>query len=92
MIGVVTCECIIYDVQSLKQKRSVVKSIITRLKQRLNVAVAETGFNDLWQRTEISIVTVSNDRTISEKELNRALALIDGLPEIERTITSVEWF
>lgn len=92
MIGVVTCECMIYDVQSLKQKRSVVKSIITRLKQRLNVAVAETGFHDLWQRTEFSIVTVSNNRTVSEKELNKALSMIDGTPEIERTITNIEWF
>lgn len=91
MIGSATCECLIYDAQSLKQKRSVIKSIITRLKQRLNVSVAETNYHDLWQRTEISIVTVSNDRAVCDKELQKALAMIDGIPEIERTITNIEW-
>lgn len=92
MIGSVTCECLIYDVQSLKGKRAVLKSIITRLKQRLNIAVSETDFQDLWQRTEISIVTVASDRVVAEKELNKALAMIDCTPEIERTITHFEWF
>ncbi|RXI97966.1 DUF503 domain-containing protein [Anaerobacillus alkaliphilus] len=92
MIGSVTCECFIYDVQSLKGKRSVLKSIITRLKQRLNISVSETGYQDLWQRTEISIVTVASDRVIAEKELQKALAMIDSTPEIERTITNFEWF
>ncbi|OIJ17878.1 hypothetical protein BKP45_20165 [Anaerobacillus alkalidiazotrophicus] len=92
MIGSVTCECVIYDVQSLKQKRSVLKSIISRLKQRLNIAVSETGYQNLWQRAEISIVTVASDKVVVEKELNKALAMIDSTPEIERTITNFEWF
>lgn len=92
MIGAVTVECLIYDTQSLKEKRSVLKSIITKLKQRLNVSVSETGFQDLWQRTEITIVTVASNRVVSEKELNKALAMIDSIPEIERTITNFEWF
>lgn len=92
MIGTVTCECMIYDVQSLKGKRSVLKSVITRIKQKLNVAVAETDYQDLWQRTEITIVTVANDRVICEQQLDKALAMIDATAEIERTITSYEWF
>jgi uncharacterized protein len=92
MIGSVTCECLIYDVQSLKGKRAVLKSIITRLKQRLNISVSETAYQDLWQRTEISIVTVASVRVVAEKELNKALAMIDATPEIERTITNFEWF
>ncbi|MCT8139859.1 DUF503 domain-containing protein [Anaerobacillus sp. CMMVII] len=92
MIGSVTCECFIYDAQSLKGKRAVLKSIITRLKQKLNISVSETDYQDLWQRTEISIVTVSSDRVVAEKELNKALAMIDATPEIERTITNFEWF
>lgn len=92
MIGSVTCECLIYDVQSLKGKRAILKSIITRLRQRLNVSVAETGYQDLWQRTEIMLVCVASGKVAAEKELSRALALIDSTPEIERTITNFEWF
>lgn len=92
MIGAVTSELLIYDAQSLKEKRSVLKSIITKLKQRLNVSVSETGFQDLWQRTEITIVAVATNRVVAEKELSKALAMIDLIPEIERTITNFEWF
>lgn len=90
-IGFVRLELLIYDAQSLKEKRSILKSIRTRLSQRYNVSVAETDFQNSWQRTELSLVTVSNEKVISERELERALAFIDGQPEVERTVTKYEW-
>lgn len=91
MIGSVFCECIIYDANSLKEKRAVLKRIITRLRQRYNISVAETDFQDLWQRTEITIVTVASQKVIAEQELDKALRMIDSFPEIERTVSTVEW-
>lgn len=91
IIGFVRCELLIYDVQSLKAKRSVLKSIHTKIKQRFNLSIAETDFHDVWQRTELSMVTVSNDRAVCERELQKALALIDSQPEAERTVTEFEW-
>ncbi|WP_096199402.1 DUF503 domain-containing protein [Bacillus sp. FJAT-45350] len=91
MIGAVYCELLIYDANSLKEKRSVLKSIITKLKQRYNVSVAEINHQNVWQRSEIAIVTVSTDKAVAEKELQRALALIDGVTELERTVTNYEW-
>ncbi|KHF39737.1 hypothetical protein LQ50_12925 [Halalkalibacter okhensis] len=91
MIGFIRVELLIYDAQSLKEKRSVLKSIQTRLKQRFNVSVAETDHHDVWQRAELSLVTVSNDRAVCERELQKTLSLIDGDPKIERTVTDYEW-
>ncbi|ERN53273.1 DUF503 family protein [Alkalihalophilus pseudofirmus] len=91
IIGSVRCELLIYDVHSLKEKRSVLKSLQTRLKQRFNLAVAETNFQDVWQRAELSIVTVSNQKVICERELERALKFIDIESEAERTLTTYEW-
>ncbi|KGA98209.1 hypothetical protein AJ85_05125 [Alkalihalobacillus alcalophilus ATCC 27647 = CGMCC 1.3604] len=91
IIGSVRCELLIYNVHSLKEKRSVLKSVQTRLKQRFNLSVAETDFQDVWQRAELSIVTVGNTRTICEKELQRATALIDSEERAERTLTDYEW-
>lgn len=92
MVGLLIVECIIYDASSLKDKRSTLKRIIDRLKQRYNVSVAETNFQDLWQRTEISIVTVSESQVQADKELHRALAMIDSFPEIETATTTFEWY
>ncbi|CUA80065.1 MULTISPECIES: DUF503 domain-containing protein [Anoxybacillus] len=92
MIGYVECECIIYDVQSLKQKRAVLQRIVTRLKQKYNISVAEVDYQNVWQRTKLGIVAITAERTATEQELQRALQLIDSFPEIERTVTTFEWF
>jgi uncharacterized protein YlxP (DUF503 family) len=91
IIGVAECECMIYDAHSLKEKRAVLQRILTRLKQKFNVSVAEVGFQDVWQRTQIAIVVVTSTRVNTEYEINNALKLIDSFPEIERTITEIEW-
>ncbi|NEU29331.1 DUF503 family protein [bacterium LRH843] len=91
MIGFVRLELLIYDVQSLKAKRSVLQSIKQKISQRYNVSVAETEYQDSWQRAELSVVTVSNDRLVCERELQRVLSFIDSHPEVERTVTDYEW-
>lgn len=92
MVGLAECECIIYDANSLKEKRAVLQRIISRLKQKFNVSVSEVDYQDTWQRTKIAIVTVASVKVSAEVELQNAIKLIDSFPEIERTITDFEWF
>ncbi|ULT58591.1 DUF503 domain-containing protein [Neobacillus drentensis] len=91
IVGVAECECIIYNAHSLKEKRAVLQRILTRLKQRFNVSVAEVDYQDTWQRTKIAIAVVTSTRVATEQELQNAFKLIDSFPEIERTITEIEW-
>ncbi|WLD95197.1 DUF503 domain-containing protein [Alkalihalobacillus sp. AL-G] len=90
MIGSLKCECHIYDAHSLKEKRSVVKRVIQRLKNSYNVAVAETDYHDLWQRFELSIATVSKDKQIIEKELQQVIKFIDRFEEFELSNYEIE--
>lgn len=69
IIGVILIELHFPDANSLKAKRMTVKSIKERLKRKFNVAVAETGFLELWQRAELCAVTVSGTRSVLESEL-----------------------
>jgi uncharacterized protein len=92
IVAIAVCECIIYDAHSLKEKRAVLQRILTRLKQKFNVSVSEVGYQDVWQRTKIAIAAVTSNRVMTERELQNALKLIDSFPEIERTITDIEWF
>ncbi|MCY8086746.1 DUF503 domain-containing protein [Bacillus sonorensis] len=92
MIGFVECECIIYDASSLKEKRAVLKRVMTRIRGRFNVSISEIDYQDTWQRTSFGIAAVSSSRVQTEKELQRVLAFIDSFPEIERTIKRTEWF
>lgn len=91
IVGIAECECMIYDAHSLKDKRAVLQRILTRLKQKHNVSVSEVDYQDVWQRTKIGIAAVTSSRVSTERELQNALKLIDSFPEIERTITEIDW-
>ena len=46
IVGLAACEFIIYDAHSLKEKRAVLQRMLTRLKQKFNVSIAEVDFQD----------------------------------------------
>ena len=52
----------LHDNRSLKGKRKVVRSMVDKVKHRFNVAIAEVGSNDKWQKIELGVSTVGNDR------------------------------
>lgn len=66
----------VYGCQSLKEKRSVVKSLKDRLHDRFNVSVAETGHHDLWQRAELTACVVGSDRRHVESVLESVDRLV----------------
>lgn len=72
VVGVIGWELEIFDAQSLKAKRSVVKSLKERLHNRFNLSVAETDFQDLWQRAELTACVVATDRHHADSVLEHA--------------------
>jgi len=85
IVGVVSCELHIPESRSLKDKRRVVKSLIDRIYQRYRVSIAETGFQELHQRAEISIAIVAQTEAEVEKLLEHIRDLLDGQPEVYLT-------
>ncbi|MDE3003821.1 MAG: DUF503 domain-containing protein [Gemmatimonadota bacterium] len=63
---------------SLKEKRSVVRSIRDRLSSRFNVSVAETGVHDVHARAELSVALVSSDRRMAESVLDKADRFVES--------------
>lgn len=61
-------DCYIPQAQSLKQKRSVVKSLVDRLRARFNASVAETGYLNEWQRAVIAVSLVSNNKRYLQQQ------------------------
>lgn len=90
MIYYVEVECFLYNEQSLKDKRSLMKRIIHKLRNKINVSVAELDYHDLWQRTKLGIVTVSNESVHAEQVIQEALRIIDSFTQLERTLTNIE--
>ncbi len=90
MIVYAEIECIIYGTQSLKEKRSFIKRLISIIRKDYNVAISEIDYQDLWQRTKFGVVTVSNNYTYCEKVMQQVLKTIDQFSEMERTVTSID--
>jgi uncharacterized protein YlxP (DUF503 family) len=69
---------------SLKGKRQILKSIVTRLRSKFNVSVAEVGDNDLWQLATLGIACVSNNQRYTNEVLSKAVDfIVNGRFEIE---------
>jgi uncharacterized protein YlxP (DUF503 family) len=92
-VGVLTLEIHIDGAHSLKEKRHVVRSLKDRLRARHNVAVAEIGYQDTWQRALVSAVTVSGDHVRAEQVLQaveRAAADFLGAMLVSATVEWIE--
>lgn len=63
--------------QSLKQKRSVVKSLKDRLRLKFNVSVAEIADLDKWQLATLEIAMTANDQAFLEGQVEKVNAFVD---------------
>ena len=84
-VGILVIEILIYSSTSLKEKRIVLKSVKDRLKNKFNVAVAETDFQDKWQRAQLGIVTISNQQSHLEHSLQQIFQYLDRSDSYEIT-------
>jgi uncharacterized protein YlxP (DUF503 family) len=83
-VGVCRLKIHIPGSRSLKDKRSVVKSLIARLRQQFNLSVAEVDDQELWQIATISLACVSNHNDRVDEVLSAAISLIGrDFPTIE---------
>jgi len=82
------------DAGSLKGKRRELSSLKAQLRTRLGVAVAETGHQDLWQRSTLTATLVSGDMATLSSAVERVERWLEArLPQgvsVERHIVSVE--
>ena len=63
--------------QSLKDKRRVIKSLITRVHNQHNAAVAEVGDNDKWQICRLGAAVVSNRSDHAHSLLSSIVRMIE---------------
>jgi len=82
-VGVVRIELHIPGASSLKAKRSVVRGLKERIRQRVHAAVAEVDHQDLWQRATLGVAVVSGESRQVGEMLQSVRDLVHGTPEAE---------
>ena len=79
--------------RSLKDKRSVVKSLVTRLQKQFNLSIAEVDDQDLWQMATIGLACVSNHHNRVDEVISAAISLIErDYPTIEIVGKEIETY
>src|SRR5690625_7055281 len=78
-------ECLINHAQSLKEKRSVIKPLLLKIRRDYNVSIAEVDFQSLWQRAKFAIVTVSNEIKNAEQVIQQVLKAMEANGDLEIT-------
>ncbi len=90
VIGVGHIAFRLHGCHSLKEKRKVVKSIVSRIRNNFNASVAEVGANDLHQRAEIGMSLVGNDAGLINSKIDKIFNFTDDLGLAEIIDTDME--
>ena len=77
IIGILEVHLRLFSSNSLKDKRRVIKSLISRIHNKFNVSIAEIGDYSLWQRTKLGIAFLSPDTNYSNKVLDKILEFLN---------------
>jgi uncharacterized protein YlxP (DUF503 family) len=89
-VGLCTVELFIPDGQSLKDKRRVLQSVKSRVRDKFNVSIAEVGEQDLWQRAILGLACVANESAHVNQVLDKAVNLIRTVPTIQLVRSHIE--
>lgn len=91
IIGVSTIELHLPGVHSLKEKRSIIKSMTVRLHNTFNVSAAEVDYQDKWQSAVIAIAVVGNSTIYVGQVIHNAINWIESrYPDVQITRQDTE--
>lgn len=87
-LGIITFR--LNDCRSLKSKRKIVKSVISKLQNNFNASVAEVDSNDIYDEAIIGFAFVGNDKAVVNSKIDKAFSFADGLGLAEIVNTEME--
>lgn len=76
VIGVCSVQLQVFA-QSLKEKRSVIKPVLARVRDRFNVSAAEVDDQDAWQRSTLAFACVASDADYAHGLLTKVVTFIE---------------
>lgn len=91
ILGLCTVELHLPESQSLKDKRSTIKSMLAKLHNQFNVSAAEIDKNDNLQSAVIAFTVVTNSSRLANEILQNALKWLEAhYPEALVTRQTIE--
>jgi uncharacterized protein len=85
-VGIARLTLFLPEVHSLKEKRMVLRRVKDRAQQKFNLAIAEVGENDIWQRAALGLAVIGSGRRFVEAALDEVVRFVQA----EAEVTNVE--
>jgi len=76
-VGLLTLHLSIPGCASLKEKRSRLKPLLTRLHREFNISVGEVDHQDAWQSAIIQCALVSSDAAHNQRALQQVVHWVE---------------
>lgn len=94
VVGTAKVELVLHGVHSLKDKRSIVRKVVSRVRNNFEISAAETGRLDSLTFSEIGLAVVTNDARLADSIMQKAVNFIIDLhlAEVGRAEVEVTHF
>lgn len=79
IIGICRITLFLPSCHSLKEKRSIVRKIKERIKQKFDCSVAEVGHLDKWQLAQLGIALATSERGMAQSMVQKILGEAEEL-------------
>ncbi|MEW9125266.1 MAG: DUF503 domain-containing protein [Thermotaleaceae bacterium] len=90
IIGTCMVEIVMFESNSLKEKRHIIKSLIGRLQSRFNASVAEVDMQEKWKNAVIGIACVTTTTKHANQMLDNMIKFIEGDNRVEIVQLDIE--
>jgi uncharacterized protein YlxP (DUF503 family) len=77
IVGLCTVNLYLPGVGSLKEKRSILRSLLKRIQNTFNASAAEVGSQDVWQSAQIAVAVVTNATPHAHQMISSVLTWIE---------------
>ena len=79
------------EAHSLKEKRTVIRTILDGARRRFGASTAETGMLDVHQRSELGFVVVAGSAGHADELIDTLERFVWSFPEIEVVASERHW-
>lgn len=89
-VALLTVEYTLHGNDSLKGKRRVADSLKRKVRNRFNVAIAETDSADALTRLRLAVTSLSNSEAHLQRRMNQCLLMMEAVCPEEMTFSNLE--
>ncbi len=91
-VAVLRMDLYLPGINSLKEKRRLLQSLIDKIDNDFNVSISEVDNQDLWQRSVVAVASVSSELSQLEQIFASIINRVDDTHGIELIEQNIDYY